>query len=81
MVPNLPTWSPMTPNPPNWPPTCSQKMMTTYLYRQDFAKFSLNLHYQIECWGLDTAVSRVRGPDMSKYKIVRCDAKRIVDYG
>ncbi|GFX28994.1 hypothetical protein TNCV_3030371 [Trichonephila clavipes] len=30
-----PKWS------PNWPP----KMMPTWLYRQDFAKFSLNRHY------------------------------------
>ncbi|GFT37351.1 integrase catalytic domain-containing protein [Trichonephila clavipes] len=30
---------------PNWPPTWSPKMMPTWLYRQDFAKFSLNLHY------------------------------------
>ncbi|GFX09441.1 hypothetical protein TNCV_4698271 [Trichonephila clavipes] len=41
-VPN----SPMTPKwSPNWPPTWSPKMMPTWLYRQDFAKFSLNRHY------------------------------------
>ncbi|GFT23665.1 hypothetical protein TNCV_3511321 [Trichonephila clavipes] len=33
-----PKWSPKS---PNWPP----KMMPTWLYRQDFAKFSLNRHY------------------------------------
>ncbi|GFV01226.1 hypothetical protein TNCV_3374601 [Trichonephila clavipes] len=30
---------------PNRPPTWSPKMMLTWLYRQDFAKFSLNRHY------------------------------------
>ncbi|GFU75248.1 hypothetical protein TNCV_2056911 [Trichonephila clavipes] len=30
---------------PNWTPTWSPKMMPTWLYRQDFAKFSLNRHY------------------------------------
>ncbi|GFW16097.1 hypothetical protein TNCV_4680891 [Trichonephila clavipes] len=34
-----PKWS------PNWPPAWSPKMMPTWLYRQDFAKFSLNRHY------------------------------------
>ncbi|GFV01554.1 hypothetical protein TNCV_2961471 [Trichonephila clavipes] len=33
-----PKWSPKS---PNWSP----KMMPTWLYRQDFAKFSLNRHY------------------------------------
>ncbi|GFV72391.1 transposable element Tcb1 transposase [Trichonephila clavipes] len=33
-----PKWSPKS---PNWPP----KIMPTWLYRQDFAKFSLNRHY------------------------------------
>ncbi|GFS71283.1 uncharacterized protein TNCV_5050321 [Trichonephila clavipes] len=33
-----PKWSPKS---PNWLP----KMMPTWLYRQDFAKFSLNRHY------------------------------------
>ncbi|GFX99692.1 putative DD41D transposase [Trichonephila clavipes] len=37
-----PKWSPKS---PNWPPTWSLKMMPTCLYRQDFAKFSLNRHY------------------------------------
>ncbi|GFS80001.1 transposon Tf2-9 polyprotein [Trichonephila clavipes] len=37
-----PKWSPKS---PNWPPTWSSKMMPTWLYRQDFAKFSLNRHY------------------------------------
>ncbi|GFV69703.1 hypothetical protein TNCV_4508161 [Trichonephila clavipes] len=35
----------MTPKSPNCPPTWSPKMMPTWLYRQDFAKFSLNRHY------------------------------------
>ncbi|GFX18951.1 hypothetical protein TNCV_322561 [Trichonephila clavipes] len=43
-VPN----SPMTPKwsqkSPNWPP----KMKPTGLYRQDFAKFSLNRHYNVK---------------------------------
>ncbi|GFU56537.1 RNase H domain-containing protein [Trichonephila clavipes] len=30
---------------PNWPLTWSPKMMPTWLYRQDFSKFSLNRHY------------------------------------
>ncbi|GFW71300.1 hypothetical protein TNCV_537181 [Trichonephila clavipes] len=30
---------------PNWPPTWSSEMMPTWLYRQDFTKFSLNRHY------------------------------------
>ncbi|GFV05727.1 hypothetical protein TNCV_2450551 [Trichonephila clavipes] len=34
-----PKWS------PNWPPTWSPKRMQTWLYHQDFAKFSLNRHY------------------------------------
>ncbi|GFV49808.1 hypothetical protein TNCV_1390901, partial [Trichonephila clavipes] len=29
----------------NWAPTWSPKIMPTWLYRQDFAKFSLNRHY------------------------------------
>ncbi|GFW24504.1 hypothetical protein TNCV_607451 [Trichonephila clavipes] len=36
-----PKWS------PNWLPTWSPKMMPTWLYRQDFAKFSLNRHYNV----------------------------------
>ncbi|GFT30851.1 hypothetical protein TNCV_1682401 [Trichonephila clavipes] len=32
-------WSPKS------PPTRSPKMMPTWLYRQDFAKFSFNRHY------------------------------------
>ncbi|GFV48832.1 hypothetical protein TNCV_4269091 [Trichonephila clavipes] len=44
-VPNSPTGSPMTPKrspkSPTWPP----KMMPAWLYRQNFAKFSLNRHY------------------------------------
>ncbi|GFV31887.1 hypothetical protein TNCV_2563901 [Trichonephila clavipes] len=30
---------------PKFLPTWSPKMMSTWLYRQDFAKFSLNRHY------------------------------------
>ncbi|GFX96670.1 hypothetical protein TNCV_244571 [Trichonephila clavipes] len=37
-----PKWSPKS---PNWPPTWSPKMMLTWLYRQNFAKFLLNRHY------------------------------------
>ncbi|GFU00165.1 hypothetical protein TNCV_801471, partial [Trichonephila clavipes] len=37
-VPNSPKWS------PNWRQLVG-KMMPTFLYRQDFAKFSLNRHY------------------------------------
>ncbi|GFU66074.1 hypothetical protein TNCV_1116861 [Trichonephila clavipes] len=37
-----PKWLPKS---TNWPPTWSPKMMPTWLYRQDFAKFSLNRHY------------------------------------
>ncbi|GFX48819.1 hypothetical protein TNCV_902011 [Trichonephila clavipes] len=37
-----PKWSPKL---PNRPPTWSPKMMPTWLYRQDFAKFSFNRHY------------------------------------
>ncbi|GFS52662.1 hypothetical protein TNCV_45441 [Trichonephila clavipes] len=44
-VPNSPTWSPMT---PKRLPTWSPKMMPTWLYRQDFAKFSLNRNYKDE---------------------------------
>ncbi|GFW03533.1 hypothetical protein TNCV_3020451 [Trichonephila clavipes] len=48
-VPNSPTWSSTTPKgspkSPNRPPTWSPKMVPTWLYRQDFAKFSLNRHY------------------------------------
>ncbi|GFV33373.1 hypothetical protein TNCV_4732961 [Trichonephila clavipes] len=40
-LPNSPTWSPKT---PSW----SSKMMLTSLYRQDFAKFSLNRHYNTD---------------------------------
>ncbi|GFT60653.1 zinc finger MYM-type protein 1 [Trichonephila clavipes] len=36
-----PKWSPKS---PNWPP----KMMPTWLYRQDFTKFSLNRHYNTQ---------------------------------
>ncbi|GFS49880.1 hypothetical protein TNCV_3676191 [Trichonephila clavipes] len=32
---------------PKLSPTCSPKMMPTWLYRQDFAKFSLNRHYNV----------------------------------
>ncbi|GFT12291.1 hypothetical protein TNCV_4005471 [Trichonephila clavipes] len=32
---------------PNWPPTWSPKMMPTWLYHQDFAKFLLNRHYNV----------------------------------
>ncbi|GFS47491.1 hypothetical protein TNCV_1612291 [Trichonephila clavipes] len=30
---------------PNWAPTWLSKMMPTWLYRQNFTKFSLNRHY------------------------------------
>ncbi|GFU57105.1 hypothetical protein TNCV_1779681 [Trichonephila clavipes] len=41
-------WSPKS---PNWPPTWSPKMMPTWCYRQDFAKFSLNRHYNAQLCG------------------------------
>ncbi|GFV70931.1 hypothetical protein TNCV_4462261 [Trichonephila clavipes] len=37
-----PKWSPKS---PNCSPTWSPKMMPMWLYRQDFAKLSLNRHY------------------------------------
>ncbi|GFW51369.1 hypothetical protein TNCV_3254981 [Trichonephila clavipes] len=36
-------WSPMS---PNWRPTWSPTMISTWLYRQDLAKFPLNPHYK-----------------------------------
>ncbi|GFT03358.1 hypothetical protein TNCV_2985261 [Trichonephila clavipes] len=42
MVPNMVAKSPkLSPKLPNW----SSKMMPTWLYRQDIAKFPLNHHY------------------------------------
>ncbi|GFY11112.1 uncharacterized protein TNCV_4470981 [Trichonephila clavipes] len=41
-VSNSPTWSPKS-------PTWSPNMMPTWLYRQDFAKFSLNSYYNFTC--------------------------------
>ncbi|GFW90186.1 hypothetical protein TNCV_1790071 [Trichonephila clavipes] len=41
-VPNSPIWSPKS---SNWPPTRLPKMIPTGPYRHDFAKFSLNCHY------------------------------------
>ncbi|GFV93957.1 hypothetical protein TNCV_3573101 [Trichonephila clavipes] len=43
-VPNSPTWSPIS---LKWSPKSprSPKMMPTWLYHQDFSKFSLNFHY------------------------------------
>ncbi|GFV54523.1 hypothetical protein TNCV_4826511 [Trichonephila clavipes] len=55
----------MTPKSPNWPP----KMMPTWLYRQDFSKFSLNRHYK----GGEIKVS-LRDPGYKETRLGPCSA-------
>ncbi|GFU32871.1 hypothetical protein TNCV_4154981 [Trichonephila clavipes] len=42
--PKSPKWSSKS---PNWPPTRLPKMMPTWLYSQDFSKFSLHRYYSV----------------------------------
>ncbi|GFW37231.1 uncharacterized protein TNCV_5021291 [Trichonephila clavipes] len=57
----------MMPKSPNWWPTWSLNMIPTWLYGQDFTKFSLNRHYSDEVVKKDleeTQDANERGPDI-----------------
>ncbi|GFS95158.1 hypothetical protein TNCV_2705041 [Trichonephila clavipes] len=52
---------------PKWSPNWSPKMMPTWLYRQDFAKFSLNRHYNAAWHHLIQGPVPARGPGVADH--------------
>ncbi|GFY33471.1 hypothetical protein TNCV_2227401 [Trichonephila clavipes] len=62
-----PKWSPMTPKWSPMTPKWSPKMMSIWLYRQDFVKFSLNCHYNKRCAVFQSRRESITGERLTSF--------------